>query len=348
MELVLSAIAAGGLVGASNQYLCLLLVSGAARLELIELAPQMGFFESWWFIGVVALFWVLTVAPAYASLLGPGVMNTVNAVTNFVSGFAVPLSGAILSLAAAGVIADMHPELRTVLHSLGLFDPEGGIGTSGFIVAGGGGLAASLLTGSRFLAKPALSSTTGTLATASAPIYTTVENLASVVLMALLYVLGRADPRLLVVVLVVLVVLSLGLLVYSIIQLRRLGKGLGRVIRLIEEKPKAGLSVVAEFFVWGSGWLVWQNRNRGIVRLVIWALWMLVVFVVVPAAVTAVAAPLVAIPPLVVLVSVLGTAAEVFFVAVGVFAGLRSARALLGQLEEGESQLEAAKEPAAA
>ena len=168
MELVLAAIAAGGLVGASNQYLCLLLVSAAAKLELIELAPRMEFFESWWFIGIVALFWVITTAPAYASMLGPGVMNTVNTVTNFVSGFAVPLSGAMLSLAAAGVIADMHPELRTVLDSIGLFDPEGGIGTSGFLVAGGGSLAASLLTGSRFLAKPALSSSTGTAGTAAA------------------------------------------------------------------------------------------------------------------------------------------------------------------------------------
>jgi hypothetical protein len=346
MELVLSAIAAGGLIGASNQYLCLLLVSAAAKLELIELAPQMEFFESWWFIGIVALFWIITVAPAYASLLGPGVMNTVNTVTNFVSGFAVPLSGALLSLAAAGVIADMHPELRTILDSIALFDSDGGIGTSGFLVAGGGALAASLLTGSRFLAKPALSSTTGTVGTAAAPIYATAENLASIVLMSLFYVLGRLDPWLLVVALALLVLAMAGLLVYLIYQLRKVGRGLGRLIGLIEERPKAGLSVVAEFLVWGSGWLIWRNRGQGFARLAIWLLWIVVVLVAMPAAVTAVAAPLAGLPPLAVLVSVLGGVAETLAVLVGVFAGSRSARQLLDQLQQEEPAARAVQSPA--
>jgi hypothetical protein len=348
MELVLSAIAAGGLVGASNQYLCLLIVSAAAKLDLIELAPQMAFFESWWFIGIVALFWIVTVAPAYASLLGPGVMNTVNTATNFLSGFAVPISAALLSLAAAGVIADMHPELRVVLESLGLFDPEGGIGISGVLVAGGGSVAASLLTGSRFLAKPAISSASGTVGSAAAPIYATVENLASVVLMALLYLLGRANPWLLVVVLAVLLVLTIGLLVFSIYELRRLGKGLGRVLRLIEERPKAGLSVVAEFLVWGSGWLIWRNKNRGVTRLVIWVLWVVVVAVALPAGATAVAATLAAVPALAVLASLLGTAAEAFAAVVGVLAGLKSARELLDELEEEQQAARGAESPATA
>jgi hypothetical protein len=254
----------------------------------------------------------------------------------------------MLSLAAAGVIAHMHPELRTILDSIALFDPEGGIGTSGFLVAGGGGLAAGLLTGSRFLAKPALSSASGTTGTSAAPVYATVENLSSIVLMALLYLLGRADPWLVVVVLAVLALLTAGLLVYSIYQLRKLGQGLGRVIRLIEDRPKAGLSVVAEFFVWGSGWLIWKNSSRGPVRLVIWVLWMVVVFVALPAAVTAIGAPLVAILPLAVLVSLLGTAAEALAVLVGVFAGLRSARELLRELELGEPAADAVQARAAA
>ena len=98
MELVLSAISAGGLVGAGDQYLCLMIISIAAKTDLVKLTPQMTFMESWWFLGIVTVFWLLTIAPAYASLLSPGVMNAINTVVNFLSGFLVPASGALLAL----------------------------------------------------------------------------------------------------------------------------------------------------------------------------------------------------------------------------------------------------------
>jgi len=66
MELLLSAISAGGLSGAADQYLCLIILSVAARLDLVSLAQPVAFMESWWFIGIVALFWVLTTLPATA------------------------------------------------------------------------------------------------------------------------------------------------------------------------------------------------------------------------------------------------------------------------------------------
>jgi len=40
MELVLSAISSGGLVGAANQYLCLIIISVAAKSGPVRLAPQ--------------------------------------------------------------------------------------------------------------------------------------------------------------------------------------------------------------------------------------------------------------------------------------------------------------------
>ena len=60
MELVFAAIAAGGLVGASNQYACLLVLSVAARLGIVELAGPMQFMGSFWFMGLVAVLWVIT------------------------------------------------------------------------------------------------------------------------------------------------------------------------------------------------------------------------------------------------------------------------------------------------
>lgn len=342
MQVIISAMAAGGLVGAANQYMCLLIVSGAAKLGWISLTPEMQFMESWWFIGIIAFFWVLTVAPAYASTLGPGVMNVINTIVNFVSGFAVPISAALLGLASVGVILQMNPDLHTALQAMQVFDADGDgtIGGPGLLIITGSALTASALTGTKFLAKPALSTATGTTGTASAPIYATVENVASILLMLLLYVLTRIDPWLLVGLVALVTLLLLGVLAYTIYRLWKLAKGIGRVVHLLETNPKAGLSVVGEFLVWGLGWLVWEHWNRGTVRLVLWMVWVLAlvvaVVVVVPALVTALAF----IPPLAPLVPGFGLMLEAVVVTMGVatslFFGMRSARSLMETFEEEE------------
>lgn len=338
MELLLSAISAGGLVGAGNQYLCLLLVSLAARFDLVELAGPMDFVESWWFIGVIAFFWLLTIAPAYASTLSPGVMNTVNTIVNFLSGFAVPASAAILALASVGIITGLHPELRDLLDTLKLFREEGGIGISGVIVAGSSAVTATALTGSKFLAKPALSTASGTAGTTSAPLYATIENVTSVILMALLFVLSRVNPWLLVGLVALVTLIILGILAYAIYQLWKLGKGIGKVVTLIETNPKAGLAVVLEFLVWGAGWMVWEKWNRGIWRLIIWLLWLFIVILVVPAAITVMGAALTVVPLLEFMVPIAGTLAEVTVVIIGICIGLRSSRGLMSTLDDKDTE----------
>jgi hypothetical protein len=345
MELLLSAISAGGLVGASNQYLCLLLVSIAAKTGLVTLAEPMAFMESWWFIGIVALFWLLTVAPAYGTTLGPGVMNVVNTVSNFLSGFAVPVSAAFLALAAAGIIAGMDPTLRDILTTMQLFNASGGIGVTGYIAAGGSAVAASALTGARFLAKPALSTATGTTGTVSAPIYATIENVASVVLMGLFILLARINPWLLVGLFTLVALLILGALAFAIYQLWKLGRDIGRVLWLIEMQPKAGLAVVAEALVWGSGWLTWKHWQRGAIRLVLWALWLALVVLAIPAAITAAGVALAAVAPLAMLASALGIAVEAIVILAGLYAGLRSAGGLLKTFGEIGSTSTAAHAP---
>ncbi len=330
MELLLSAISAGGLSGAADQYLCLIILSVAARLDLVRLSQPVAFMESWWFIGIVALFWVLTTLPAYSSLLSPGVMNTVNTVVNLLSGFVVPASAALLTLASVGIIAEMNPELYDVLQTLQIFDSSGqSVGAVGWLMAGGGALTASALTGAKFLAKPAISTATGTAGTASAPMYATLENAAAILLMALAYLLLRVNPWLLVGLLAAVVLVILGALAWAVYQLRRLGKGIGRLLRLIEERPGAGLSVVAEFLVWGSGWLIWKHWNRGLVRLVLWVLWVAVVFIGIPAVGTGLGAALAVVPPLAFLATLFALSAEAAVVMVGLYAGARSARSLM-------------------
>lgn len=270
MELVLSAIAFGGIVGAANQYMCLLIVSGAAKIGWIELSPGTQFMESWWFIAIIVVFWVVTVAPAYFSLVTPGVANVANSIINFLSGFLVPVSSALISLGAVGVITNLNPEAEELLRTLGLFDLEAGISPSNLIIAGGGALVGSTLTGIKAITKPALSASMGTFGHISAPMIATFENVSSFVLMGLLFLLASIDPWLLVGLLVIVVALLIGLLFYALSRLQNLAVGIGQFLRLIQSQPKAGGAILLEFLVWGSGWLIWEHGRRGGLMLVFW------------------------------------------------------------------------------
>lgn len=276
MSVVLAAISSGGLVGVADQYLCLLIVSLAANFGWVELNPSMDFMTRWWFMGLVGIFWILTVAPAYLATVAPGVMNTVNTAVNFLSGFVVPLSSALIGLAAAGIISNMNPELQQALDTIGIFKPGGGIAGGGWAVAGGGAALATTLTAVKAMAKPAISASTGTLGTYSAPIYATGENLGSVVVMGLVYALSNISPWLLVVLLVIVLALAVVVLIYSIVQLRKLKTGVGQILALMQASPKAGIAVLLEFLIWGSGWLMWGHTKRGLGMLVFWGVFGLV------------------------------------------------------------------------
>lgn len=340
MEIVLSAIAAGGLVGASNQYACLLVLSVAARLGIVELAGPMQFMSSFWFIGLVGFLWLVTIAPSFSTYLAPGVMHAVNSVVHFISGFVVPVSSALMGLAAAGVIVNLSPELRAAFDTLQIFNGEtGGIGGAGVVIAGASAATAVTLTGLKALAKPMLSAGTGTAGTASAPLFALAENVAAVVLMALAYVLSRIDPWLLVALLGVVLGLSLGLFALGLYQLWRLKKGIGRVLGLLQTHPRAGLAVCVEFFIWGLGWLVWARTARGVVSLLIWLVW-LAVFISAQPLITALFALL---PPL---IPVALLSVNVLLIAVFVGFGLSTAGALLKMVEKetpvGEARISAA------
>ena len=330
MEIILSSIASGGLLGAANQYACLLIVAITARFGLIEIAPQMAFMETIWFIIMVAVLWVITLAPAYSAMLSPGVGHAINAISNFISGFLVPLSSAVLSLAAMGVIVNMHPELQQMMESLRFLNEAGNIGPLGYFIAAGGAASATVLTGMKALAKPAISTGTGTTGTVSAPLFATFENLASVVLMGLAYLFARLDPWLLVALFVVIILLVILLVLYAVRQMKRLRIGLGKVLHMAQTEPKAGLAIIAEFFVWGSGWLAWKSWGRGSIMLFFLALWLVCFFLVQPLFV----ALFTWIPPL---VPVMGFLSILLLIVIYAAIGFSSARALLREIEKKET-----------
>jgi len=323
MELVLSAISAGGLVGASDQFMCLLILSTAARLGWVKLSGPMVFISSEWFIIMVAVFWLLSIAPAYASLLSPGVMNVVNTITNFLSGFLVPLSSALLALGSAGVIAAMNPDLKLFLESMHIFTPEGTVGSTGLVISAASAVIGTSMTVMRAAAKPAVGTATGTGGHLAAPINTTLENLASVALMVLAYWLAQVNPWLLVALAAVLFVLVAAMLVYALYQMWRLKKGVARVLQLTQTHPRAGLAVVVECLVWGVGWFAWKVWARGSVSFLAW----LLVLALAAALFPVVTGLGLAFAPIPMLALALGL---MIYLSIG----LASARALLKMLEE--------------
>jgi hypothetical protein len=259
-----------------------LILALAAKFNVVTLSDQTAFVASWWFIGITAFFWLITLAPAYSSLFTPGIGNVINTISNAISGFLVPVSSAIISLAAIGVIVNLNPDLKLMLETFKVLNQAGQIGPTGFVIAAGGAVSATALTGLRALAKPAISATAGTSGTISAPIYATLENVSSVITMGIAYVLVKTDPWLLVATFVIIALLIVAMFVYAIHQLRKLSIGIGRVLNLAQSNPKAGLAIVAEFFVWGIGWMTWGKWGRGILMLFFLALWAVVFFIVQP------------------------------------------------------------------
>jgi len=323
MELVLSAIAAGGLAGVSDQYLCLLIISIAAKTGIINLANPMRFMASYWFIVITAIFWIITSAPSYASLLSPGVMNVVNAITNTLSGFIVPFSAAAIALASAGIIANLNPELHSLLDTLKIFTTEGKIGVTGYMISGTSAAASASLTAIRAASKPFVSVSTGTHGTVSAPIYTTLENFSSIFLMVLAYFLTRINPWLLVGLFGATVLVIFGFAMLGVYQMWRLKRGIGRVLELTQTNPRRGLAIIAEFFVWGIGWFAWSIWGRGTVMILAWIVAIVLIIALQPVIIAAGAF----FPPLL----------PFFVIIIGsIYAsiGLYSAKALLFHLEK--------------
>lgn len=282
MELILSAISAGGVVGAANQYMCLVVVSVAAKAGFITLTPQFAFMESWWFLILVGLFWVISVAPAYSSLLGGHVMSVINTVANFLHGFIVPVSSGLIALASVGVITNIDPELKNALSTLQVLNPNGDLSGWGWVVAGGGAAAAVTLTSMKALAKPAISVSSGTAGTLAPTIFATIETAAALLVMGAVYVLSKINPWLIVALIILLFLAALGALAFAVYQLVRLKRGIGRMFYMLQVAPRAGLAVLFEFLIWGTGWLIWKKWARGGVMFVFFGLFISILVIIFP------------------------------------------------------------------
>ncbi|NDJ53900.1 MAG: DUF4126 domain-containing protein [Chloroflexi bacterium] len=319
-QIVLSAMSAGGLVGISNQYMFLLCLSIISRLGWVDLTPEMQFMESWFFIIPTGIIWLITTAPAYLTTFDvTWISNVANTANEVFSGLLVPASSALVGLASVGIIASTSPELEAILAAFSVFNQEtGSITPLGIGLAGGSAVIATTLRVSRTIAKPGVSVATGTTGTVDAPIFTTIENVISVVMVGLYVILSRINPWLVVALLAVVILITAAILTWAIFQLIKLGRGFGRVFRLLETHPKAGWALIGEVFAWGSGHLAWSYTNGAVVRIVAWAAYILFgLFVMLP----------------LIVVPVIGIAVDIMYLILGIFIGLRSAAGLARKLE---------------
>jgi len=319
MTTVFASIVSGGAIGVADQYLCLLLLSLASRFNLIQLPPEVNFMASWWFIIIIGIVWIATVLPAYGSMVDPVFLRFVNTTIGLFSGVLVPASGALLAIATANFVGasseTAHSALQTIAYHSG-----GAQNSNLWLIGGGGALCASLFTFVKFLIKPMLATATGMAATtASAAVYKTVENITAVVVMAAIYFLA-SHPWLLILFMAIVSIILLAILIFALYQLWKLGQGIGKVMRLFESNPKAGLAVIMEPFVWGFGWILMKGWNSGGVKLLLWGVSLFVIWFVLPIM-------LFFIPPVAAAIPFIATFAAIYFI------GLKSARGLFEIIE---------------
>jgi len=332
MELLISAMSAGGLVGVTNQYAFLIALSLASRYGLVEMGSGFKFMMSWPFIIAVAVLWVIQVAPAYASTAAPAVGNVLDAISGFVHGFVMPASSALVALASVGIIANLDPELQASIEAIHLINPNGTPTATTAVLAVGSSAIAMVLTGTKAVGKRSLGAATGAdLAPGTPAIWATVESILSIVVVGLFIFLSRIDPRLLTVLLIVFAVIIFGATGYALYMLYRLAKGIGKVFRLIEANPRAGWAVALEAVAWGSGSLMWDYTNRATARILMWAAWVITLVIILPAATTFFAGILavVAFVP-----AIIGAWLTFMVLIGGLWFGLRSAKSLMNQLEK--------------
>ncbi len=335
MQVLLSAMSAGGLVGVTNQYAFLLALSAASRFNLIELGPSFNFMESWFFMGTVGVLWVLVVAPAYSTLVAPGIGNILDTISGFVHGFIIPASSALVAAAAVGVIANIDPSLQASLEAINLVHPEGNITPTGAAMMAGSSAIALTLNGAKAISKRSLGTAAGIEGTPTGPAFwATAESILSVVIVALFIWLSEVDPRLLIALLAVVSTIVVGAALYGLYLLYKLAKGVGKIFRLMETQPKAGWAIAVESLIWGAGAFVWDYNARGFTRLFFWVLWLLLLILGIPTLTTLMLGATAPVPPLLIVPPIIGTWLTVMLVMGGLYIGLRSSRSLMNLLEQ--------------
>jgi len=280
--MIFASIVSGEAIGVSDQYLCLLLLSLAARCNLIPLQSEVKFIASVWFIIIISIVWIATILPAYGALIDPVFLRVVNTTVGLFSGVLVPASGALLALATASFMTGSPASPAAANYSLQWISNS----TSNsdlWLIGGGGAIIASLLTFMKFLIKPMIVTASGmTGTTASAAIFKTIENVMALVLMAAIYFLGRLNSWLLVLLMAVVTLILISILVFALYQLWKMSLGIGKVLRLLEVNPKAGIAVIMEPFIWGSGWILIKGWQSGVGKLALCGVSLVIIWVILP------------------------------------------------------------------
>ncbi|MGC1377347.1 MAG: hypothetical protein WA821_14040 [Anaerolineales bacterium] len=319
MTSIFASIVSGGAIGVADQYLCLLLLSLATRFNMVQLPSEVNFMASEWFIILIGIVWVITVLPAYGSMIDPVFLRFVNTTIGLFSGILVPASGALLSIATANFVGASSGTAYNALQTIA-YHSGGAQSSDLWLIGGGGAVCASLFTFVKFLIKPMLATASGMAATtASAAVYKTVENITALIVMAAIYFLA-SHPWLLILFMAVVSIILLAVLIFALYQLWKLGQGIGKVLRLFETNPKAGFAVMVEPFVWGFGWILMKGWNSGGAKLLLWGVSLFIIWFVLPIM-------LFFIPPIAATIPFVATFGAIYFI------GLNSAKKLLEAIE---------------
>ena len=144
--------------------------------------------------------------------------------------------------------------------------------------------------------------------------------------MALAYLLAKINPWLLVALFGFVSMFILALFGYTIYQLIQLKKGIGKVLDLSQSHPRAGIAILTEFFVWGTGWFAWRQWGRGVIMIFLLSLWLIAFLLIQPTVVALFSF----FPPVMPFV---GALTIILLLTIFIFIGFNSSKSLLKSIE---------------
>ncbi len=142
MEIILLTLTLGAIVGISDQWTCLFLLSLATRFNFIPLSSQMSFINSDIFLGATLLLSLLTNTPSLFTHVPKRFEGTIN----FISGFCIPITAPLFVIVILNYILQLYPDLKSGMQVLRFFDQSGIIGKESFPLLAIASVSASVIT----------------------------------------------------------------------------------------------------------------------------------------------------------------------------------------------------------
>lgn len=249
LELALAIIAIGGVGGVGNQFFVLIILGFASRGGYLQIPAEFGFMQSLIFLVPVTIYWLITLL-AELGLTPTFVLSISRQITKHLNTSLAPAFGGLVALLSVGFITHSSEQFRDVSSIILLLSPsellttDTSFGLFVAILAGtvGAAILSFLFSILSYAVKVTLYEENG-----GNKIFPPLFDNGSVLfILSAIYFLKDVDSR-------VIAACLVGFLALLITFVFRFSRQVFAVVDHVVKKPKDGLWLILDFFVWGRG-----------------------------------------------------------------------------------------------